>query len=162
MSSQHTASWYGSKCILHCHGNHSLYSRSDTSTVWPLPSHVPRPCTFVTCSTNSVQILYCMQVTNVQRPENKATPPTLLFNEWRNLMNGWSICLSDLCKKKINYNIQKMKLLCIITQFNSWQIVQGTFRRRLKPHPCHTPLSQSMCHEVLRSANLCEKGMLPW
>ena len=111
---------------------HYTVSRSDTSTVWPLPSRVPRPCTFVTCSTNSVQILYCMQVTNVQRPENKATSS---MNE-EILWTVDQFCLSDLCK--IKYNIQKMKLLWTITQ--SWQIVQGTFMRSLKPHPLPHPL----------------------
>lgn len=77
----------------------------------PLPSRVPRPCVFVTYSTNSVQILYYMQVTKVQRPVNKTNPLTV---EERKIL--WSVnFLSESCK--IKYNIQKMKSLAT-TQLN--------------------------------------------
>ena len=129
------------------------YTVSGLMTVLCDPSLVAFPG--LVRSSLAVQIL-CKFCTACKWPMCKGlrTRLPLPSLQWRNLMNGWSVCLSDLCK--IKYNIQKMKLLWTITQ--SWQIVQGTFMRSLKPHPLPHPLSQSLCHEVLRSANLCEKG----
>ena len=102
------------------------------------------------CSSLAIEIL-CKFCTACKWPMNKGLRTRLPLPSLQWMKNSWSVCPSDLCKIKIKYNIQKMKLLCTITQFNSWQIVQGTFMRRLKPHPLPHPLI-SVC--VMRSWDL--------
>ena len=60
---------------------------------------------------------------------------------------------SDSCKIK---HIQKMKSLSTTTTLTKSNLLHRSYKAtfmRLKPHS----LSHSLCHEVLRSANLCEK-----